>query len=104
MLNPDFTPLTTGIEKWKKKKRKEKEWKERNFARLKYKNYYLNGRALLTADEILSVCGPRQRGRIREFSKNEALQGAKLHFTIFYPKKLGYFYWRRLSPDLIARW
>ena len=57
MLNPDFTPLTIGIEKWKKKKkRKEKEWKERNFARLKYKNYYLNRRALLTADEILSVC------------------------------------------------
>ena len=24
MLNPDFTPLTTGIEKWKKKKKEKK--------------------------------------------------------------------------------
>ena len=35
------------VKKKKKRKGKEKEWKERNFARLKYKNYYLNRRALL---------------------------------------------------------
>ena len=52
------------VKKKKKRKTKGKEWKERNFASLKYKNYYLNRRALLTAaDEFFSVCGPRQRGR-----------------------------------------
>lgn len=85
-VKPWLHPFDNWHWKVKKKKRKEKEWKERNFARLKYKNYYLNGRALLTADEILSVCGPRQRGRIREFSKNEALQGASFILPFFIQK------------------
>ena len=104
MLTPDCTPLTIGIEKWKKKR---KEWKERNFARLKYKNYYLKRRALLTADEFFSdVCA----GHVNEdelqfdnflFANSQRIKtpwkASFYHFLSKKKKRLGYFYWRRLS-------
>ena len=105
MLDPNFTPLTIGIEKWKKKKKKKKGERKGTLLGLSIKITIQTGQRYSTADEILSVCGPRQRGRIREFPKNkDTLQSFILPFFIQEKKdSVIYFYWRRLSPHLIAK-
>ena len=86
--------------KKKKRKRKEKEWKERNFARLKYKNH-LNRRALLTADEILSVCmratSTRTNSRIL---KKWSFAGCKASFYHFLSKRTRLFLLKEVKPWL----